>query len=208
MVSPSAFSSRDLLSQQLDNQRRQALRRFIQQQQLRIPHQRPADRQHLLLAARQEAAALVAAFRQHRKQLVHPVDRPMPRPLGRARRDVQVLPHAELGEDSPVLRHEPDAGARDAVRRPARNVRAAPYHAPRPRRRQPHDRAHGGRLADPVASQQADALALLHFQRDAEQHLAQAVGSANVLNRKQHGHGALPSQARTASATSCRRRPA
>ena len=36
----------------LDHQRRQAERRLVEQQQPRPAHQRPADRQHLLLAAR------------------------------------------------------------------------------------------------------------------------------------------------------------
>src|SRR5215471_15271825 len=50
------------------DQRRQAERRLIEQQKARVPHQRACDRQHLLLAARERAAALVDAFLEARKQ--------------------------------------------------------------------------------------------------------------------------------------------
>src|SRR5262249_25433776 len=48
----------DDLEDLLDDQRREAERRLVEQQQPRPAHQRPRDRQHLLLAARQRAAAL------------------------------------------------------------------------------------------------------------------------------------------------------
>ena len=67
--------------------------------------------------------------------------------------------HRQLGEDAAVLRHEADAGARDAERRPARRCPALPDDAARARRRQAHDRAHGRGLADAVAAEQADAFA-------------------------------------------------
>ncbi len=124
-----------------------------------------------------------------REQLADLRDRP---PSGTARGaggDVEVLPYAELGEDAPILRHEADTGAGDPVGRPAGHVLPAPNHPARARRRQPHDRAHGGRFADPVAAEKADALRLFDLQRNAEQDLAQAVGSADVLDRQQ-GHQA------------------
>ena len=59
-------------------------------------------------------------------------------------------------------------------------------------RRQPHDGAHGRGLADAVSAQQADAFALVHFQRDAEQHAAQAIGRVHVLQRQQGSHACWP----------------
>ena len=50
------------------DQRREAERRLVEQQQPRPRHQRAGDRQHLLLAARQRAAALVQALLQAREQ--------------------------------------------------------------------------------------------------------------------------------------------
>src|SRR5215831_6481998 len=51
-----------------DDQRRQTERRFVEQQEARPAHQRPRDRQHLLLAAREGAATLSPALMQDRKQ--------------------------------------------------------------------------------------------------------------------------------------------
>ena len=50
-----------------DDQRRQPFRRFVEQKHLGIAHQRAADRQHLLLAAGQRAAALAHALPEPRE---------------------------------------------------------------------------------------------------------------------------------------------
>ena len=54
----------------LDDQRGEAERRLVEQEQLRAAHQRPCDRQHLLLASRQRAAALMLARLEQGKQRV------------------------------------------------------------------------------------------------------------------------------------------
>ena len=172
MVRPSRFKRQHLLEQALDDHRRQALRRLIEQQQLGVAHQRARDRQHLLLAARQNAAHAVAQLAELRKELRHAVRRPAPGAVGRAGSDLEVLPHRELGEDAPVLRHVADAAARQPVGRGAGDVLALEAHVALRGRRQAHDRAHGGGLADAVAAEQADALAGLDVERDAEQHAA------------------------------------
>ncbi len=46
------------------DQRREAERRLVEQQQARAQQQRARDRQHLLLAARQRAGLLAAALAQ------------------------------------------------------------------------------------------------------------------------------------------------
>ena len=53
----------------LDQDRRQAERGFVDQQQFRRPHQAAADRDHGLLAARHGAGELHPAFGQARKRL-------------------------------------------------------------------------------------------------------------------------------------------
>ena len=60
----------------IDDDRGKAFRRLVQQQQARIEHQRAADRQHLLFAARQLVAEIAAAFFQARKHLVDAGDGP------------------------------------------------------------------------------------------------------------------------------------
>ena len=64
---------RQALPDFLPDQRRQTFGRLVENEQPRIGHQRAADRQHLLLAAGQQIAHLVGAFREARKQLDHRV---------------------------------------------------------------------------------------------------------------------------------------
>src|SRR5260221_7609662 len=60
-----------------DDERRQALRRLVEDEQLGVEQQGAADRQHLLLAARELAATIAAALGEAREK---PVDaRPGPR---------------------------------------------------------------------------------------------------------------------------------
>src|SRR5215472_14595201 len=53
----------------LDENGRQAFERLIEQQDLRIEHERATDRQHLLLAARELVAQIAAPLREPREQL-------------------------------------------------------------------------------------------------------------------------------------------
>ena len=58
----------DRLEDLLDQDRREPERRLVEQQEPRPGHQRPADREHLLLAARQRAALLVGPLAEPREQ--------------------------------------------------------------------------------------------------------------------------------------------
>ena len=64
----------------IDNDRRQAFERFVQQQQRRIGHQRARRCQHLLLAARDLVAHVAAALGQPREQLEYGGEIPGARP--------------------------------------------------------------------------------------------------------------------------------
>src|ERR1700722_16744444 len=54
----------------VDNQRRKTKRRLVEQQQLGVAHQRPADRQHLLLAAGKPTGRLPVSLAESRKQSI------------------------------------------------------------------------------------------------------------------------------------------
>ena len=75
MVRPDSRSWRMAVEDVLDDQRRKAERRLVEQQQARLAHQRARDRQHLLLAARQGAGQLVLALLQAREALELALDR-------------------------------------------------------------------------------------------------------------------------------------
>ncbi len=66
-------------------QRREPERRFVEHEELRTAHQRPADGEHLLLAAAEMARLLVLPLLQDRKVLKDMVDvilDPLPVPPG------------------------------------------------------------------------------------------------------------------------------
>src|SRR3954471_11478809 len=97
-----------------------ALRRLVEDQQLRIQRQRAPHRQLLLLSARQIAPAPAEHGLQHRKQRQHffwQVALAQGEPP-----DHQVLLHGERREDLAALWDKADTGTRAGVRLPARQL--------------------------------------------------------------------------------------
>ena len=152
----------DHLADACDHPRRQPERRLVQEQHPGRGHQRPGDRQHLLLAAGEQPGALARALAQQRKQLEHPLPRRSARP--RRRREAagaQVLLDREVGEDLAALRHldhaGPDHGRRIHPVQPAAaelhrtGVDPSPVETKRPR-----DRAQQRALPGPVGSEYRD----------------------------------------------------
>ena len=92
-------------------------------------HQGARDREHLLLAARERARALVAPFKQAREELGNAFGRPRLRAsvTPGAAGHLEVLVHREFPEDAPVLRHVADAEPGHAEWGQAANV-----HTPQP----------------------------------------------------------------------------
>ena len=95
----------------VDDLRREALRGFVDEQQAVLVHERPGERDHLLLAAREGAGALGAARVDVGEQ---PLDELAARPLV-ALGEPQVLGDGERTEDLAVLGHVADAALHDAV---------------------------------------------------------------------------------------------
>src|SRR6266851_8631428 len=93
------------------HQRRQPLRWLVEDQQPRVEQQRPADRQHLLLAPGELSAAAQPAFGEAREELIDAGDRPWTAAL---ERHLEVLLDAEVGEDAAALRHIAHAQRGDA----------------------------------------------------------------------------------------------
>ena len=154
---PPAARSLIVWIEPLDDGRRETLGRLVHDQQLRVGQQRPADREHLLLAARQRRAADVLALGQPREQLVDALG--VHAAFADAPTISQVLVDRQRLEQPPALRDEADAGLGDPVRaacRSARRRRAAPSR--RLRREQPDDRGAQRRLAHAVAADQRDRL--------------------------------------------------
>src|SRR5262249_52810088 len=81
--------------------RREPLERLVHEQYGGVSHQRAADGEHLLLAARDLVTPVAAAFREPGKEGMHPLQSPAAGP-GRHR---QVLLHRERGKDVSSLGH-------------------------------------------------------------------------------------------------------
>ena len=108
-----------------DDQRRQAQRRLVEQEQARAAHQRARDREHLLLAAGERAAALVDALLEARKQREYAFEiGSKMRGAGNRGAHLQVLQHCHPHEDAAAFRRLRDFQPRDLVRGKPRDVAA------------------------------------------------------------------------------------
>ena len=97
-----------------DDDRGEALGRFVHDEQARIHQERPADRQHLLFAAGKLAAAIAPSLGKAREQLVDAFRRP----IAFARRhQVQMLVHRQRSPQAAPLWHIADPHPRDLCRR-------------------------------------------------------------------------------------------
>src|SRR6266566_872281 len=111
----------DDLEAPFDQDRRQAHRRLVHQQQLRACHQRATHRNHLLLAPGQSAGELAASFVQEREERVDPLEVLLAsfRVPDEIRTHLEVLQHRHRPEEPAVLgndRHPlPDPVARVAA---------------------------------------------------------------------------------------------
>ena len=102
----------------LDHFGREAMARFVENQELRTRHQPAPDRYHLLLAARQRPRKLVAPLPQAWKQLKYVFGAGVEVVLlaRDERAEPQVFLHRHLGEHLPSLRHMSDAERRHVMR--------------------------------------------------------------------------------------------
>src|SRR5262249_41571574 len=150
----------------LDDDGRQALGGLIHDQAVRIRHQAAADGEHLLLAARERARALVAPLAQAREQPIDPLQVPAVT-LEPARRHQQVFLDAERRKYAPALWDEPHAAAHGLERRDLADVVTLEDDLAAARRIEADDRIHQRGFADAVASEQPEDLALLERQGQA-----------------------------------------
>ena len=118
---PAAIDLPDDLGDLVDDLRRQPQRWLVEQQQLRAGHQRAADRDHLLLAARQQPGRLGAPLAQAREHVEHRLE--LAPALGAGKRratGAQVLLHGQPREDATALGHLHDPGTHDLCWPPGR----------------------------------------------------------------------------------------
>ena len=166
-----------------------ALRRLVEHQQSWARHQSPADRQLLLLAAGQIAAAAPEHRLQHGKQIENFVGNETILPGDRGEPGFQVLLDRQQGKDLAALRHVGDPAFRPRVRRQFADVLVLPQDAAAGDRLMADDGAKQRRLADPVAAEHAGDAAGLRRDGDAAQGLRRAIEEVDAFNRQ---HASAP----------------
>src|SRR5580700_933631 len=115
------------------DERCEALGRLVEDEQLGIEQERASDREHFLLASGELASAIFLAFGKPREERVDSLDRPRSLVLAW---HLEILLHAEVGEDSPAFGHISDTAGSDTKRRPAGGVGSEDRDAPLSRGRQ------------------------------------------------------------------------
>ena len=175
----------DQIADLLDYNWRQALGRLVDHDEFGVTHQRAANCQHLLLAARHHAGGRVGARGKVGEHLQHVLQPPLAwltRVLDAKR---QILSHGEPGEDVAMLGHIAEPEMRDLVTRQPGDVAALEQNGSL-RRHLAHDRLDRRGTADAVAAEQAHNLAGIDMHIDALQDVALAVEGVQILDFQHH----------------------
>ena len=170
----------------LDDFRRQAFGRFVQQHQVGVAHQRSSHGKHLLLAPAHAAARAIRHLAQVRKHAEQLVRGPLRRALARRLPShFQIFQHAEPGVHAPVLRYIPQPLARDPVWLAPLQRRAAKFHLAFDAFQQAHHRLEGGGFAGAVAAHQRHHFAAPHFEVHVVQYFCAPVPGAQLPHFEQ-----------------------
>src|SRR2546427_1312531 len=177
----------------LEDERGQAERRLVEQDQPRLEEKRSRHLEQLLLTTGEVAGPPAARLAQDGKRLVELLDLSVE--LGRARPRVsaeqEVLLHRHERKDVPPLRDVRHAAAQELGRGPIRDVLAAEEHPALTGGQKTEYRLEYGRLPRPVGADDRDHLAGLDAERHALEDLELAVSGVEVAHLEQ-GHRHLP----------------
>ena len=197
---------RDPLVDLVDDDGRQAERQLVEQDQLRRRHERPADRDHLLLAAGHLRDRLLASIGEPREQAVDILQRvAQHRPAAWQERAAhQIFLHRHAGEQAAAFRHQSHAQAdnlfgRQRIDAPALELDAAGDMGRSPAIHHADDGAQQGRFAGAIRADDGVDRALFDAEPDAVERAALAVkgreapdGQQDRQVRRRDRHGAHP----------------
>src|SRR5258708_18605699 len=170
----------------LDDRRLDAFGRLVEQEKPRPHHQRSADGELLLLAARKIAAAPAQHGLEHRKQREHVVRHAALLARQRCKAGAQIFLDREQRKDFAALRHIGYAAPRPLRRLQRGDVAAFPGDGAAAHRLLAGQRVEQARLADAVPAEHASHLAGLRLERHPAQRLPAAVVQIDGL-RVEHG---------------------
>src|SRR5208282_1280642 len=183
-----AMQLADALEDEIGDGGSEPHRRLVEHEEPRGRGQAAADRQHLLLAARERAGELAAPLGQHGEERHDTLEvaRPLPPPRRGIGAHLEILQDRQRGEDLAAFRHVGDAEVRARGGRHGEKVAFLIADAASLRRHRAGDRLEEGRLAGPVGPHDGDELAFGDRERYLRERLEAAVGDGQALNRE-HG---------------------
>ena len=187
---PGPVQLRDEFEHLLDQQRAEAQRRLVEDQQHRLGHHGASDREHLLLSAGKRTGELARALLQAREELVHPravlLSTLSAASIGT---EIEVLQHAEIREDPPPLGHLDQSRVDDRRRRGAADVAALEDDLAGCGGDDAGERPGEGRLAGAVRAEQCDHLPRHHVEIDAVQNGQPAVAADQATDAQHRNSG-------------------
>src|ERR1700730_18227569 len=174
-----ALHARERFEDLLDHERSEAERRLVEQQQLRPPHHRAAERQHLLLTAGERPSLLVAPLFQPGEEREDTLRVLLDVGAPHIGAEAQVLPHRKLAEGAAALRNVRDPRARRRLRAareflPGEHAVPAAAHCP-------GDGAQRRGLPGAVCAEHRDQLAVADMERYSVQGLDRLAALLDVV---------------------------
>src|SRR6266511_3626268 len=196
-----AVELRDRAHHLLDEERRQAEARLVEHEQRGLPHDRPPDGAHLLLAAGEAACELPAPLREagERREDLLEVPRGVLADAWGVGAEVEVLADGELRPELPPLRHERDAELGAGGGGHADERAAAVANVAFARRPDARDGAEGGRLPGTVRAEERHDLSLAHLEGEAVEDLDVAVEDVDAVHAEERLRHVRPPPAFAAS---------
>ena len=167
----------------LDERGRETQRRLVEENESRAGHERAADREHLLLAAREGARGLTPPLGEDRKVGAHALEvtHDLRAVSSHVRPHREVLFDREVRKDASPLRTVGDAGLEHIGGLEAADHAVLEKDAPRGRAEEAGDRAERGRFAGAVGPDETHELAPADLQIEAAQRLDRPVPGAQPL---------------------------
>src|SRR5215211_771180 len=169
-----------------DDRRRETERGLVEHEHLRPSDERPAEGEHLLLPTAERAGSLLAAALDPGEVADDPLGVGLEVTAATAAdgTHAQVLPDAQLGEETACLGNMGYALAGDELGAAARDAPTVEEDLAR-RARHARDAPQGGRLPGPVRAEDRDDLPVADGQRDAVERPDRPVARMDVLELKQ-----------------------
>ena len=188
MERPASLSRRDHRPDLPPHQGPEPFRRFVEDQELRVGHQRAADGEHLLLAAGERVGLLIAALRELREERDHPLLAPV---AGCGRRPTRFSRTVSVGKQRRPSGTSPRPS--HAARCEGSRARSWPAKAMLPSRCWHHaaDGPDGRGLAHAVAAHERHDLAFVDRELDTEERLRRAIEGGDTRDLKQGRHWSL-----------------